>query len=87
MQKYFSEKERYQLEILLKEKKPVKEIAVLLGKCKATIYNEIKRGQVTLIDTNLKEYTVYKADVSQRKYEENKMIKAVLIKSEMIWIL
>ena len=40
--KYLSERERYQIEILLKKKVPVKEIADILGRSKSTIYREIK---------------------------------------------
>lgn len=69
--KYFTEIERYKLESLFKENVPVKQIAEHFGKCKATIYNEIKRGKVTLLSSELTSYTVYKADVAQRKYLEN----------------
>lgn len=69
MGKYFTERERYQLEILLKQKTPVSDIAVLLNKCKATIYNEIKRGRVTLLNSDLTKRTVYQADVAQSKYD------------------
>lgn len=73
--KYFTEHERYQLEILLKKKTPVKEIAEIFGKCKATIYNEIKRGTVTLLNSEYEEYRIYQADVAQRKYDEAKKNK------------
>lgn len=64
--KYFTEKERYQLEILLKKKIPIIQIAKDLDKSRTTIYNEIKRGLVKQIDTHLKSYLVYKADVAQQ---------------------
>ena len=73
--KYLTERERYQLEILLKDKKPVKEIAEMLGKCKATIYNEIKRGMTVQRKSDLTEHKVYLADVAQRKYMENRKNK------------
>lgn len=69
--KYLTERERYQIESLLKAKTSVKDIACILGKCKATIYNEIKRGMVSLIDTDLIEKPQYCADVAQRKAEYN----------------
>lgn len=69
--KYLTERERYQIESLLKVKIPVKEIARILGKCKATIYNEIKRGKTTLLNSDLTERTEYLADVAQRKAEYN----------------
>ena len=69
--KYLTERERYQIESLLKVKTPVKDIARILGKCKATIYNEIKRGKTTLLNSDLTERTEYLADVAQRKAEYN----------------
>lgn len=75
MGKYFTERERYQLEILLKNKTSIAEISKLLNKCKATIYNEIKRGTVTLLNHDYTERTLYQADVAQRKYDEIKVFK------------
>lgn len=66
MGKYFTEIERYRLEDMLKDGVPKTQIAARLGKSYQTIFNEIKRGLVTLLDSELKEYTVYKADVAQR---------------------
>ena len=65
--KYLSERERYQIEALYKQGHTVKEIASALNRCKATIYNELKRGMTTLLDTHLKEYQTYCADVAQEK--------------------
>ena len=70
---YLTEKERYQIEILLKEKYTPKQIAERLHRHKSTIYREIKRGTVEMIDTNLKPYTKYCADTAQNKYDENKL--------------
>lgn len=70
MNKYFKENERYQLEILLLKKTPVKEIAKLLNKSKSTIYREISLGTVELIDTNLKPYKKYCADRGQQVQDE-----------------
>lgn len=78
--KYIQEYERYQIEVSLKEKTPVRKIAELLGKCVKTIYNEIKLGTITQIDSNLKEYTIYQADVAQRRHDENCRRKGVRIK-------
>ena len=50
MRKYFREYERYQLELLLNQKTPVKEIAKILNRSLTTIYREIKLGTVELID-------------------------------------
>lgn len=75
MGKYFKEWERYKLETMLQDGVPKKEIAKRLEKSLATIYNEIKRGLVTLLDSDYIEYTVYKADVAQRKSMENQSAK------------
>ena len=68
--KYLSERERYQIEILLKKKVPVKEIAEILGRSKSTIYREIKLGTVELVDSLLKPYKQYCADRGQHIQEE-----------------
>ncbi len=73
--KYFTEQERYKLEAFLQAKMKVKDIAKLLDKCENTIRNEIRRGSVELLDTSLKPYMKYCADVGQRKYNENKIKK------------
>lgn len=75
--RYLTEYERYQIEILLKDKKTQTEIAELLKRNKSTISREIRRGLVTLRDGKTWEnYTVYKADVAQRRYDEAKKNKA-----------
>ena len=43
-------------------------IAGLLDRNEKTIRNEIKRGLVTILTSELKEKTVYSADVAQQKY-------------------
>lgn len=78
--KYLTEIERYQIEALYRKGHTVKEIAVSLGRCKATIYNELKRGMTTLIDTHLKEYTTYCADVAQEKAVYNATAKGRQLK-------
>lgn len=77
--KYMTEYERYQLEVLLKKKTPVKEIAELLGKHRSTIYREIKRGTITLIEHYF-DKDVYCADVGQRIHKENCANKGVSLK-------
>ncbi len=80
MGKYIKEYERYIIETMLEDKKSVKEIAARLGKHVNTIYGEIRRGTVELIDTNLKPYTVYKADVGQRIQNERSHNKGIDLK-------
>lgn len=69
--KYLTHYERGQIEILYKEGYPVKEIAEKLGRCKATIYNELKRGKVTFLQTDLTTKTTYDAYVGQTLREEH----------------
>ena len=71
MAKNMSEKERYKLEGYLKAGLKIAEIAKLLNRCRATIYNEIKRGTVELLNSDLTTRTEYLADVGQQKHEEN----------------
>ncbi len=54
----------------MERKVSVKEIAKSLGRHRATVYREIKRGKIERIDTELKKKEVYRANVSQRRYEE-----------------
>jgi len=69
--KHLTMKERYTIEILLKEGlKPV-EIAKRLGRHKRTIEREIAKGTIRLLNSNLTYREEYCADVGQRVYEEN----------------
>lgn len=69
--KHLTEKERYKIEILLKEGfKPV-EIAKRMGKGTRTIEREIARGKVRLLNHDLTYREEYCADAGQRVYEEN----------------
>ena len=68
--KYLTERERYQIEILLKQKTPVQEIAKILCKSKSTIYREIKLGTVEMLSPDLIPYKKYCADAGQRIQEE-----------------
>lgn len=81
MGKYLTEKERYLIEFMYnKEKRTQREIAQVLNKHYNTIYNEIKRGTITQIDTHLREYKIYCADVGQRKQVEASKLKGADIK-------
>lgn len=70
MAKNLSEGERYKIEGYLKAGLKVGEIAELLGRCRATIYNEIKRGTCQQVDSELIQHTVYLADVGERVHQE-----------------
>ena len=68
--KHLKEKDRYQIEGLLKAKKKAREIAEIIGCSKRTIEREINRGQVTQLTSEYEYVSVYKADVGQRIHEE-----------------
>lgn len=77
---YTTERQRYEIEAYLKAGlKPCK-IAGLIGKCVKTVYNEINRGKCKQLTSDLEEKEIYLADVSQRKYEENKLNKGAGLK-------
>ena len=73
--KYLTEKDRYQIEVLLKKKYKPNEIAETLGVCPATVYNEIKRGQVELLNSDLTTRKEYCADYAQMMYEKRQKNK------------
>ena len=68
--KHLKEKERYQIEALVKAKKAVKEIAEIIGCSRRTIERELKRGKVVQWTSEYEYVEVYKADVGQRVHEE-----------------
>lgn len=61
-----------QIEILLRQGLPKVQIARAVGISRSTLYNELSRGTVEQIDTNLKKYRRYFGDAGQRVYEENR---------------
>lgn len=63
---------RAQIEILLRRKVPKREIAKEVGIARSTLYNELARGSVVQLDSELKPYTRYFYDVGQRVYEEHR---------------
>jgi len=67
--KHLNEGDRYKIEVLLQEKKKTKEIAVILGRNRSTIYREINRGTVSRLQTDLSEKKQYRANVAQKDYE------------------
>lgn len=78
--KQFTERERYQLEALLKVKTPIKKIAELLEKHRNTITREIKRGTVELLNKDLTKRKEYLADRGQQIYKENKSAQGAKLK-------
>lgn len=80
MGKYITENQRYIIETMLKDKKTVKEISERLGKHISTIYNEIKRGTITLLNSDLTTRDEYCADVAQRIFKERQLNKGRSLK-------
>lgn len=78
--KYLTERQRYEIEVYYKLGMKPKEIAEKVGKCVRTIYYELKRGKCKQLTSDLEEKEVYLADVSQRKYDENKLNKGASLK-------
>lgn len=68
--KHLKEKDRYQIEALIKAKKRPKEIAEIIGCSRRTIEREKKRGSVKQLTSEYEYVTVYKADAGQRVHEE-----------------
>lgn len=72
MGKHLQYKDRYHIEIELKKKTPVSQIAKDLGVTRQTIYNEIKRGTFTQRrSVDWKEIQVYGSDVGQNLRDKN----------------
>ncbi|MBO4305613.1 MAG: IS30 family transposase, partial [Clostridia bacterium] len=70
--KHLNYEERQKLEILLRAKVSIKEIAALLGgRSERTIKREIKRGTVRLLNSDLTERFEYSCDAGQLKYDRN----------------
>lgn len=73
--KYLSERERWQIEILRDKKLCGREIARQLGRDHTTINRELKRGMVKQLDWELRDKNVYRADRAQEDYEEKQRNK------------
>lgn len=63
-----------------RDKRTKVEISTLLDRTEKTIRNEIKRGMVKNLTTDLIEIWVYSADVAQQKYEYNLKAKGPKLK-------
>jgi len=68
--KHINVTERYKIEGYLEAKKNIKEIAEMLGRNRSTIYREINRGTVVLLDSELRKKAHYRADAGQMRYVE-----------------
>lgn len=78
--KDLTERERYAIEAYRNDKKSIREIATLLGRHYQTIYREIKRGTVEMMDSELRKYKKYCADSGQAIADRNKAEKGRLPK-------
>ena len=78
--KYFTKDERTQLEGYLKARMPKREIAKTMEKSLKTIYNEIKRGTIALLNSDLTEYEAYCADFAQADFLEKQKNKGAVPK-------
>jgi IS30 family transposase len=68
---HLKESERYKIEVLAAEKKQPDEIAIILNRCRSTIYREIKRGTIVRLHYDLTHKKQYRADVAQKNYRHN----------------
>lgn len=75
MGKYLTEYERYKIETMLKDGLTPCQIADRLGKHFTTIYKEIKKGTVTLLNSDLTTRQEYCADTAQRITDERQSNK------------
>lgn len=71
MGNYITERQRYEIELLLKEKYTIPRISDVLGIKYNTLYKEIARGTVEQMDSLLAVHEVYKADYAQMVYEKS----------------
>lgn len=67
---YLTYLERHTIEIMLKDKKTPKEIAVAVGKHYTTIYREIKKGTMEFLNWDYSIRKEYCSDVGQRVMQE-----------------
>lgn len=80
MGKYFTEVERYKLETMLKDNVSVCEIGKRLSKHFTTVYKEIKKGTVKLMNSDLTYRKEYCADYAQSITEIRSHNKGISIK-------
>lgn len=78
--RHLSEEERYKIEGLLQAKLTNRAIAKILGKSHGSINEEVRRGQVTQLTSELVEVRVYKADYAQDKADIAKSNKGTGLK-------
>ena len=67
--KHFNKNDRLRLETLYNQGYKVSAVAEILGYCRATIYNELKRGYYDKLHTDLTYKKVYSAEIAQQDYD------------------
>lgn len=70
--KHLTKEKRAQIEILLRQGISKLEIARAVGISRSTLYNELNRGTVDQLDSELRHFRRYFADTGQRVYEEHR---------------
>ena len=70
--KHLTGEKRAQLELLLRQGITKTEIAKVVGISRSTLYNELSRGTVEQLDSELRPYRCYFWDAGQRVYEEHR---------------
>lgn len=82
-QHYMTANERYRLEAYLRAQKPVAWISQVMGFCRQTIYNEIKRGLVHVVRNPFgieRDFLEYSADKAQQIHDYNQTAKGRSLK-------
>jgi len=77
---YLQQHEMYYIEFALKEKKTITEISTFLKRHYNTIYNEIKYGSVSLLNSDYTERLEYSADYSIQKHKQSQQNKGRSLK-------
>ena len=78
--KHLNKKDRITIEVMLKNRHTIKEIAAQLGRHRRTIEREIERGTVMHLDTELRAKPVYNSDRGQDVYDLNATAKGPQLK-------
>ena len=69
---HLTEIQRGEIQAMVKLKVPKVQIAIIVGISRSTLYEELKRGTVIQMNSDLTTREEYFADVGQRVYEENR---------------
>ena len=88
--KHFNWEERLILERMIRKKGKdmltVKQMAIILDRHERSIRRELKRGSVTLQNSDLSEYMTYSVDIGQRKARRKLEAKGPVLKPSILLI-